>query len=176
MTAPQASWDALAAAIAEDARVIGWLSERIGHVFAQAQSLHTTDFRALHAIYCAARDGAPLTSKALAAELQLSPAAITYVVARLAESGHVARHEDPTDRRRVILQVDEPGLDVARSFFGPLGQAHVAALRSFSKEELDVAHRVLTEVIGVLGVFEGAVRDAPPVVADAGPGQIDSMA
>lgn len=164
------SWDAFAAAIAEDARLIGWLSERIGHVFAEAQRLHTTDFRALHAIYCATRDGEPLTGKALASELQLSPAAITYVVGRLAESGYVRREEDPTDRRRVILRVDEPGLDVARSFFGPLGAAHVAALRSFTEEELGVAHRVLTEVIGVLGSFEGSVRDA---MADDPPARID---
>lgn len=159
MSGSSQSRAAVAAAIAEDARVIGRLSERIGHVFAQAQQLHTTDFRALHAIYCAARDGEPMTSKALASELQLSPAAITYVVARLAESGHVRRHEDPTDRRRVILQVDEPGMDVARSFFGPLGAAHAAALSAFTEEELGVAHRVLTQVIGVLGAFEGALRE-----------------
>nr|NLI51032.1 MarR family transcriptional regulator [Propionibacterium sp.] len=146
------------AAITEDARLIGWLSERIGHGFAQAQRLHSTDFRALNAIYRACRDGEPLTSKALAAELQLSPAAITYVVGRLVEAGHVRRDEDPTDRRRVILEVDDPGREVARSFFGPLGAAHTEALRSFDASELATAHRVLRAVIGVLDVFESEVR------------------
>ncbi len=155
------SRDEWAAAIAEDARLIGWLSERIGHGFAQSQRLHSTDFRALSAIYRASRDGEPLTSKALAVELQLSPAAITYVVARLAESGHVRRDEDPADRRRVLLEVDDPGRAVARSFFGPLGAAHSEALSAFDETELATAHRVLSAVIGVLDAFESAVRAEP---------------
>lgn len=162
MSAAGAPRPDLVAGIAEQTRRIGWVSERIGHAFAQAQSLHATDFRALTAIYRAARDGHPLTSKALAAELQLSPAAVTYVVERLTASGHVRRDADPGDRRRVLLAVDDPGLAVAASFFGPLGRAHGDALAGFSDADLATALSVLSVIADTLDAFEGRIGDPPP--------------
>jgi MarR family transcriptional regulator, organic hydroperoxide resistance regulator len=149
----EASRDDLIRGIAENVQRIGLASERIGHLFADAQGLHTTDFRALTAIFRAERSGTPLTAKALAEHLQLSPAAITYVVERLVASGHVRRQQDEADRRRVILRFDEPGRVVAGAFFGPLAMAHLDALVSFDDQELAVASRVLGILVSTLDGF-----------------------
>lgn len=149
----EASRDDTVRAIAENVQRIGLASERIGHLFAEAQGLHTTDFRALTAIFRAERAGRPLTAKALAEHLQLSPAAITYVVERLVTSGHVRRQQDEADRRRVILRFDEPGRELAGAFFGPLGMAHADALVTFDDSELAVASRVLGVVVSTLDGF-----------------------
>ena len=155
----------LVRAIAEDVQRIGLASERIGHVFADSQQLHTTDFRALTAIFRAERAGRPLTARMLAAELQLSPAAITYVVERLVGSGHVERHQDPGDRRRVLLRFAEPGRQVARSFFEPLGGAHATALAGVPDADLAAARRVLDQVVATLDAFEGRLRGGNAAVA-----------
>lgn len=149
---------ALVRAIGEDVQRIGLASDRIGNAFADRQKLHPTDFRALSAIFRSEREGRPLTAKALAAELQLSPAAITYVVERLVGSGHVRRDSDPADRRRVLLRFAQPGREVASAFFGPLGLAHSDALASFTPAELEAAHRVFATVIETLDAFEERLR------------------
>lgn len=157
--------DELIRSIADSVQRIGLASERIGHVFAESQNLHPTDFRALSAIFRAERAGEPLTARGLATALQLSPAAITYVVERLVASGHVRRDNDPADRRRVLLRFDDPGRQVAGAFFGPLGLAHTEALAGTPDDELAVAGRIMASIVETLDSFEGRFRatDAPAV-------------
>lgn len=150
--------EVLVRSISERVQAIGHASERLGHVFADRQALHPTDFRALSSIYQAERGGTPFTAKALAQELELSPAAITYVVERLVNSGHVRRERDPADGRRVILRYAEPGRRVAAGFFGPLGIAHAEALEGFDEAELEAAARVLEQVVETLESFQERVR------------------
>ena len=121
--------DELVAALVSQVQVLALASDRIGALFAGQHHLHTTDFRALTAIYRAERVGRPLTARQLADQLQISPGAVTYLVDRLAASGHVFRDADPTDRRRVLLRIGEHGREVAFAFFGPLGA--LAAMRVF---------------------------------------------
>lgn len=141
------------------ARVVGQLqglslaSDRIGAVFASRHDLHQTDFRALTAISRAEREGDPLTGRRLADELRLTPAAVSYLVDRLAEAGHVWREPDPRDRRRVLLHIGEEGMAVASAFFGPLSRTHDAALAQYSEEELELCLRFLTDVNGALDAF-----------------------
>lgn len=146
--------------ITESVQRIGWASDRIGHIFADTHQLHPTDFRALAAIFRAELAGKPLTGKGLAHQLQLSPAAITYVVDRLLASGHVSREQDTVDRRRLILRFADPGRQVAGAFFGPLGRAHAEALTEFDAEELAVARRVLATVVDTLNAFEEQLTES----------------
>ncbi|MFT4295708.1 MAG: MarR family transcriptional regulator [Micropruina sp.] len=144
--------------LTERVREVGWASERVGHGFASRQGLHPTDLRALTAIYAADLAGAPLTVRQLAAELDLTPAAVTYAVDRLAAAGHVWRERGVADRRTVVLRFGSYGRQVAREFFTPLGALHAEALRGFSDAELDACVRVLAVVTDALEGFDRELR------------------
>ena len=150
--------DELVAALVSQVQVLALASDRIGALFAGQHHLHTTDFRALTAIYRAERVGRPLTARQLADQLQISPGAVTYLVDRLAASGHVFRDADPTDRRRVLLRIGEHGREVAFAFFGPLGQAHADAMANYSDADLQVCLRFLEDVNAGLREFDEGLR------------------
>ncbi len=142
--------DDLVAAIAQQVRSLALATEHIGLTFAADQGLHPTDFRALSLIYEAERAGEPLTPRALARTLGLSPGAVTYSVDRLTASDHVWRERDESDGRRVVLRMAPHGLEVAAGFFRPLGRAHGEALISYSDAELRVCRRFLADLIATL--------------------------
>lgn len=108
MSARQPGREASVRALAEHVQQIGWTCERVVHVFADAQGLHPTDFRALTAIYRAELAGAPLSAKGLARALDVRPSTVTYAVDRLVAAGHARRERDPADARRTILCYGQP--------------------------------------------------------------------
>ena len=148
----------LIAALASQVQALALASDRIGTAFASQHDLHTTDFRALTAIYRAERAGQPLTARRLAEQLQVSPGAVTYLVDRLAATGHVHRDADPSDRRRVLLRIGDHGMEIAGAFFGPLGQAHADAMASYSDEDLTTCLRFLSDVNDSLTHFHEGLR------------------
>lgn len=143
----------LESAISADLRELSTESDQIGHLFAVSHSLRPNDFRALLHIMVAETGGRPLTSGQLGERMGLSAAAITYLVDRLIESGHIRRDTHPDDRRKVVLRYSEPGLATARSFFTPLGMHTRAALDGVADPDLVAAHRVFTALIAARRVF-----------------------
>jgi DNA-binding MarR family transcriptional regulator len=152
--------DALESLIAADLREMSTESDQIGRLFAVSHDLRPTDFRALLHIMVAETAGRPMTSGYLSQRMGLSGAAITYLVDRLIESGHIRRDSHPADRRKVILRYSEPGLDTARSFFNPLGMYTHDALNDLPDADLAAAHRVFTALIAAMRHFQ-AELDAP---------------
>ncbi|MBX5485268.1 MAG: MarR family transcriptional regulator, partial [Mycolicibacterium hassiacum] len=104
-------------AIAADVRRLSAESDQIARIFAARHRVAANDFRALLHVMVAETAGSPLTAGELRALMGMSGAAITYLVERMIESGHLRRDSDPRDRRKVILRVAEPGRRVAREFF-----------------------------------------------------------
>ncbi|HEY6747925.1 MAG TPA: MarR family transcriptional regulator [Mycobacteriales bacterium] len=111
--------------------------------FGAAHGLHPTDVRALIALLDAARAQRPATPGHLATELGLNSASVTALVDRLERLGHVRRERDPADRRRVLLVVSEQAIELGWAWFGPLIDAMLAALRSFSAADLAAVRRFL---------------------------------
>ncbi|WP_068176054.1 MarR family winged helix-turn-helix transcriptional regulator [Mycobacterium sp. UM_CSW] len=144
----------LEALIAADARALTAESDQMGRVFAAAHQLGPSDFRALLHILVAETAGAPLTSGELRQKMGLSAAAITYLVERMINSGHIRRDTHAEDRRKVILRYSDPGLDTARSFFTPLGLHTRTALNDLPDEDLAAAHRVFTALIAAMRHFQ----------------------
>jgi DNA-binding MarR family transcriptional regulator len=102
--------------------------------------------------------GAPLTSGELRQRVGLSGAAITYLVERMIESGHIRRESDPGDRRKVILRYAEHGMTVARAFFTPLASHSRGAMADLPDEDLVAAHRVFTAMIDAMRAFQAELN------------------
>lgn len=100
-----------------DMRAITAQSDRIGRHFARQNNVSGTDFHALLHIMVAETAGTPLTPAQLRQRMDVSPAAITYLVDRMIDAGHIRREPDPQDRRKTLLRYEKPGMALAHSFF-----------------------------------------------------------
>lgn len=146
--------DELESLISADLRELSTESDQIGRMFALLHSLRPNDFRALLYIMVAELGGRPMTSSDLSQRLGLSGSAITYLVDRLIDAGHIRRDDDPADRRKVVLRNDESGLATAKSFFSPLNAHTRFALAELTDADLTAAHRVFAALIDALRCFQ----------------------
>ena len=137
------------AALVDALRVYADEAARMDHAFAHAQGLHHTDGAALLAVRRAERAGEPLSPGRLGLELDLSSGATTAVLDRLERRGHLHRHRDRADRRRVTLYQGPAGAAVACAFAGPLVTAVGAALADYTDDELALAARFLSDMTGI---------------------------
>lgn len=151
----------LEALIAADVRALTAESEQIGRAFAARHDMTSNDFRALLHVLVADTAGAPLTAGELRQRMGMSGAAITYLVERMIGSGHLERHPDPTDRRKVLLRVAEHGTAVARGFFTPLAEVNHRAMADLPDRDLTAAHRTFSAVIDALRAFQAELQ--PPI-------------
>jgi DNA-binding MarR family transcriptional regulator len=119
----------------------------LGAEFAAAHGLHPTDLRALIHLLDAQRAGITATPGWLGARLGLNSPAVTALLDRLAQLGHIRRERDTADRRRVRLVVQPRALEIGGAFFGPLMDAMVAAMDPFDRDELDTVERFLTAMV-----------------------------
>jgi len=117
-------------------------AEHLSHTVADSQHLHLTDFRALILITGQPADQ-PMTAGQLAQSLSLSSGAVTYLVERLVQAGHVTRDVDPADRRKVLLVPTEQGRTVADNFFAPLHETLAPALSGVSEAQARGTLKVL---------------------------------
>jgi DNA-binding MarR family transcriptional regulator len=145
--------------IAADVRALTAESDQIGREFASRNDVSANDFRALLHIMVADAAGAPLTAGELRKLMGTSGAAITYLVERMIESGHLRREAHPDDRRKVILRYDDHGLAVANDFFTPLAEINSRALADLPDSDLDAAHRVFTTLLHAMREFRTANDD-----------------
>ena len=152
--------DALELLISADLRELSAETDQIGRHFALSHQVRPNDFRALLHIMVAETAGRPITSGDLSQRMGLSGAAITYLVDRLIESGHLRRDSHPDDRRKVILRYADAGLDTARSFFNPLGMHTRAALNDLPDTDLAAAHRVFVALVAAMRRFQTEMGDS----------------
>ncbi len=137
-----------------DMRAITAQSDRIGRHFARKNDVSGTDFHALLHIMVAETAGEPLTAAQLRRRMDVSPAAITYLVDRMIDAGHLRREPDPQDRRKTLLRYEKPGMALARSFFTPLGAELHTALAGLPDRDLAAAHRVFAAMLEAMVSFE----------------------
>jgi DNA-binding MarR family transcriptional regulator len=121
-------------------RAFGEAFEHLQHDWASAATLHASD---LAAITHLRGSGVPLTMRGLGERLELSPGAITALVDRLEARGHVARGNDPADRRRVTVELSPTAHALVDRFFGELAQRVAAELEGFDEAELATIARFL---------------------------------
>jgi DNA-binding MarR family transcriptional regulator len=135
-------------------RAITAQSDRIGRHFARMHDVSSSDFHALLHIMVGETAGTPLTLAQLRQRIGVSPAAITYLVDRMIDAGHIRREPDPEDRRKWLLRYEERGMKLAHDFFRPLGAHLGSAMVNLSDRDLGAAHRVFTAMISAMSTFE----------------------
>ncbi|WP_077090202.1 MarR family winged helix-turn-helix transcriptional regulator [Mycobacterium rhizamassiliense] len=147
--------------LSADIRAITARSDRVGRHFARVNEVSSGDFHALLHIMVSETAGAPLTLAQLRQRMNVSSAAITYLVDRMIEAGHIRREPDPADRRKWLLRYEESGMTMAHSFFRPLGAQMSAAMTDLSDKDLAAAHRVFTAMIDAMTTFEDELTHEP---------------
>lgn len=135
-------------------------AQHVGQAFAQRHGLHHTDLQALIAVMHAEKRDAPLTPGRLGEELGLSSGATTAVIDRLERAGHLRRSRESADRRVVHLRYGEPGMDLAKGFFGPLGERLDGVMTGFDNAELATVVRFLAGMEAALAEHVEDVRSA----------------
>lgn len=155
--------------LSADMRAVTAQSDRVGRYFARQNHVSSSDGHALLHILVAETAGAPLTMSELRQRMDVSQAAITYLVDRMIEAGHIRRAADPADRRKTLLRYESQGMDLGRTFFNPLGSHLRAAMADLPDKDLIAAHRVLAAMIDAMETFEKELtrpntkpRSAPP--------------
>jgi DNA-binding MarR family transcriptional regulator len=140
-----------------DLRAITAQSDRIGRLFAQRHDVSGSDFHALLHIMVAETTGTPLNLAELRKRMHLSAPAITYLVDRMIDSGHIRREPDPADRRKSLLRYEESGMVLARCYFSRLGTEICSGIADLPDRDLAAAHRVFAAMLAAMSTFE--VRD-----------------
>jgi DNA-binding MarR family transcriptional regulator len=139
--------------IGADLRVMTSESDWIARIFAEQNNVSANEFRALLFVMIAESEGRRLTAGDLRRQMGLSGAAITYLVERMADTGHLRRETDPADRRKVILRYADHGMTVARAFFAKLAEHNHRALSDLSDDDLEIAHRTFVALAEAMRVF-----------------------
>jgi DNA-binding MarR family transcriptional regulator len=142
-------------------REVSVVSNRTAAVFGETHDLHRTDLDALAVVVGAAMGGVEMTPGRLATELRLSSAATTALVDRLERAGHLVRERSTTDRRQVVLRVQDRARELAREFFTPMADDVGAVLADMSPEEIAVVSRFLRRAVDALRPAEPDQRQNP---------------
>ena len=85
----------------------------------------------------------PMTATRLAEATGLSAAATTSLIDRLERKGFVRRRRNDGDRRQVLVELTERGLERVGALYGPLVADGVPILEGFTLDELVVMREQL---------------------------------
>ncbi|GAA1343962.1 MarR family winged helix-turn-helix transcriptional regulator [Arthrobacter roseus] len=122
-------------------------TDRYVHAVSTSEKLHRTDLNAISLLVSARRTGATMTPGMLRRELNLSSAATTALVDRLADSGHVDRRPSSTDRRQIDLELTDKAIATGSAMFMPMAEHMGRAISSFSRNELAIVARFLEKAV-----------------------------
>lgn len=125
-------------------------SGKIAHRYAAQTDLGASDLNALLHLWESKLAGREVTASQLAAHLDLTPAAVTYLVDRLVKRGFVERIPNPADRRQVLLQPSAHGGKLSHDFMAPLGDWFSRTLETRSDAELESFTAIISDLIAAL--------------------------
>lgn len=102
-------------------------------VAAAKYGLGITDMKALSAL----QQEGPMTAGQLAKRLSLTTGAVTNVIDRLERQDFVTRAPDTTDRRKVIVTVNQKKLAAGDNVYLSMGEAFSTLYGTYSTEQLE---------------------------------------
>jgi len=102
--------------------------------------LHTTDLRVLDLIYMRGQ----VSAGELATATGLTSGSVTALIDRLETAGHVERHDDAADRRKVWVRSRPDAIEPIAAVFAPSQVRMFKLWSTFSASELEVIADFLT--------------------------------
>lgn len=90
----------------------------------------------------------PTTPTELAHRVEISTAAMTLVLNRLEDRGHIGRERHPSDGRKLIVTVSDAAAADAERMVAPLIDEVEDVISAMSEEERAVVSRFLDDLIG----------------------------
>jgi len=99
--------------------------------------LNRTDTRVIDLVERAGR----LTAGEIAIAARLSSGAVTALIDRLEEQDLVRRVRDPSDRRRVLVEITEKVAERMAPVFGPVAEEGYRNLKQWSDEDIETVMR-----------------------------------
>ncbi|TPG29915.1 MarR family transcriptional regulator [Mycobacterium hodleri] len=157
---------ALEQLIGADIRELTSESDSISRAFAEQNKVSANEFRALLFVMISETRGVRMTAGDLRKQMGLSGAAITYLVERMVDVGHLRREADPADRRKVILRYGDRGMDLAREFFTGLARHHHGAMADLPSSDLEAAHRTFAAMVGAMREFRSDMASPATTPSD----------
>lgn len=131
-------------------------------VFGAQHGIGNSELAAYLHLVVAAQSGTPIRPTDLRDSLQLSGAAITYVIERLCDKGYIHRVPDPGDRRTYTVEVTKQGRDaVAESAVRSDRRIH-AALRDLADDDIHAAQRVLAALTTAARCYRAELQRGRP--------------
>jgi DNA-binding MarR family transcriptional regulator len=122
------------AEVAEELRLSGVTNDIADQVVADRLGLNRTDTRCLDIVE--RLDG--VSAGRLASEAGLSSGAVTTVIDRLERAGYARRVADPTDRRRVRVELTPGARQLLRELFAPLVADSMRQLERYTDEQVSL--------------------------------------
>jgi DNA-binding MarR family transcriptional regulator len=83
----------------------------------------------------------PRPAGEIAAEIGLTPAAVTSLIDRLEARGFVERRRSETDRRQVLVAMTDAARKATMRYYGPIAKDGTALQEEFTTAELAVVRR-----------------------------------
>lgn len=126
---------ALAEQLSDAVRANQRATDVVDELLGEAMGVNRTDSRCLDILHQRGR----LSAGQLAEQSGLSTGAITAVIDRLERAGYAQRIPDPSDRRRVLVELTERSRELAWELMGkPMSEASRPLLERYSEEDLEL--------------------------------------
>jgi DNA-binding MarR family transcriptional regulator len=121
--------------LGEEIRAGQRATDEVDELVAELLGVNRTDSRCLDILEQHGR----ISAGALASSSGLSTGAVTAVVDRLERAGYARRVPDPTDRRRVLIELTERAREVIWELMGrPMREAGRPLVAPYSEAELEL--------------------------------------
>ena len=109
-------------------------TERFDQAVAEALGLNRTDMRALDVL----QQSGPMSAGKLAEHTGLTTGAMTTALDRLERAGYARRRQDPSDRRRVLVEETEKAGQDAQRFYGEHAELSELLYHRYTQDELEL--------------------------------------
>jgi DNA-binding MarR family transcriptional regulator len=138
-----------------------------GQTVAIRFGLTESDIEALEVLI----DSGAATAGRLSELMGLTTGAVTRVIDRLEQAGYVRRMPDPSDRRRVIVEVVPDKVAAVEATMARVGEASAPEIGHYSEAELAVINDFLTRMAAITREEATALRERAPDADTSGPAE-----